>query len=191
MSSENILKLFKEHQALLEGHFLLSSGLHSPQYLQTAMLLQYPDITEKLSRNIAGKIRELNLDIQCVVSPAVGGIVIGHEIARTLNVRSIYTERVDGKMTLRRGFNIHPNEKILIADGIITTGGSPIEVMQVVQSYKGQPVAIAVLVDRSNGSFKPTIPVISLLQIKFDTYTSENCPLCQQKIPLLKPGSRI
>ena len=188
MDSDDLLKLFKEHNALLEGHFLLSSGLHSPNYLQCALLLQHPKLAEKLGKAIGDKVKDLK--VECVATPAVGGIVIGQEIARSLNVRAVFTERVDGKMTLRRGFEIHPNERVLVADGIITTGGAPIEVMQVVHANKGESVGIGVLVDRSSDSFKPNIPVIALMKIKIETYTPDNCPLCIQKIPVVKPGSR-
>lgn len=188
MDPDEVLKLFKEHNALLEGHFLLSSGLHSPKYLQSALILQYPDLAEKLGKAIADKVQHLKP--QCVASPAVGGIVIGQEIARELKIRHVYTERVDGKMTLRRQFEIQPEERVLITDSIITTGGAPIEVMQVVHANKATVVGIGVVVDRSSDSFKPNVPVESLLKIVLETYTPENCPLCQQKIPFVKPGSK-
>ena len=188
MDPDELLKLFKKHNALLEGHFLLSSGLHSPKYLQSALILQHPDLAERIGKAIADKVRHLKP--QCVATPAVGGIVIGQEIARALNVRHIYTEREDGKMMLRRQFEIQPEERILIADSIITTGGAPLEVMQVMHANKANVVGIGVVVDRSGDAFKPNVPVESLLKIVLETYTPENCPLCQEKIPIVKPGSR-
>ena len=189
MDKEHLTKLFEEHNAVHQGHFLLSSGLHSQTYMQSALVLQYPDIAAKLGKALAQKLKDIK--IECVVAPAVGGIIIGYEIATALGVRFIFTERADGKMILRRGFAVKPGEKVLIADSVITTGGSPFEVMMEMKHLGADPVGIAVVVDRSGGSFRPNgIPVISLLETSFETYTPENCPLCQEKIPIYKPGSK-
>ena len=189
MDQEQLLKLFDEKNAKHEGHFLLSSGLHSATYLQTALILQHPDITEKIAKALIQKLKGLKID--CVAAPAVGGLVIGYEIARQLGVRFIFTERVDGKMIFRRGFEVQPGEKVLVADSVITTGGSPFEVSQLLKQLGAETVGIVVVVDRSGGTFRPNgIPVISLMEITVETFTPNDCPLCQQKIPLVKPGSR-
>lgn len=157
--------------------------------MQTALLCQYPDTAETLGKALADKVKKFN--VECVIAPAVGGLVIGHEIARALGVRFIFTERVDGKMELRRGFEIKPGEKVLVADSVITTGGSPFEVVSVAKAKGADVVGCAVIVDRSNGQFKPNgVPMISLLQINIETFTPANCPMCKDKIPIVKPGSR-
>jgi len=189
LRSDDVLQLFREKNAIHDGHFLLSSGLHSPKYMQTALLCQYPDTAETLGKALADKVKKFN--VECVIAPAVGGLVIGHEIARALGVRFIFTERVDGKMELRRGFEIKPGEKVLVADSVITTGGSPFEVVSVAKAKGADVVGCAVIVDRSNGEFKPNgVPMISLLQINIETFTPANCPMCKDKIPMVKPGSR-
>lgn len=183
------LRVFQEKNAFLEGHFLLSSGLHSPNYLQCALILQYPDIAEKIAREIAEKIPK-NLKIETVIGPALGGIIIAYELARVLKVRGIFAEREEGKMTLRRGFSISPGEKILICEDVITTGGSALEVAKLVKYLGGEICAYACIVDRSDGRPIFDKDLYSLIQLKLDTYNSEDCPLCKKGIPLIKPGSR-
>jgi orotate phosphoribosyltransferase len=175
------LKVFEEKGAFLEGHFLLSSGLHSPNYLQCALILQYPDLSEKIAKD---------LKIDVVVGPALGGIVISYELARALKVRGIFAEREEGKMTLRRGFSINPGEKVLICEDVVTTGGSALEVANLIKEYGGDVIAFACIVDRSGGKAIFEKPLYSLIQLKLDTYKPEECPLCQKGLPLVKPGSR-
>jgi orotate phosphoribosyltransferase len=189
MKKEKILKLFEEKKALLKGHFLLSSGLHSDTYLQSALVLQYPDLAGKLARLIVHKLTRSKIDT--VVSPALGGIVIGQEVARVLGCRAIFTEREEGKMTLRRGFQIKKEEKVLVVEDVITTGGSTQEVINVVKNAGGKIVAVGCLVDRSGGQVKFDYSLISLLKLKIKNYQSQRCLLCKKNIPLVKPGSRI
>ncbi|MGC9098047.1 MAG: orotate phosphoribosyltransferase [Dictyoglomus sp.] len=185
----NWLEIFKEKGAFLEGHFLLSSGLHSPNYLQCALILQYPDLSEKIAKEIAEKIPK-DLQIDVVVGPALGGIIVAYELARALKVRGIFAEREEGKMKLRRGFTINPGEKVLICEDVVTTGGSALEVAELVKEYGGEVVAFACIVDRSGGKKIFDEPLYSLIQLKLDTYKPEECPLCKEEIPLVKPGSR-
>ena len=184
----DILRILKEKEALLEGHFLLSSGLHSDMYVQCAKLLQYPDIAEKIAKELVKKIisNKPELKIDTVISPAIGGIVIGQEVARVLIVKSIFTERESTIMTLRRGFEIQKGEKCLIVEDVITTGGSTKEVMTVVKSNGGEVVGVASIIDRSDlENFS-----ISLLKLKIQTFRPGACTLCSNNIPLVKPGSK-
>lgn len=185
---QKVLDTLKECGGFLEGHFLLSSGLHSEKYLQCAQLLQHPKLAEKFGKQLADKVKDLKIDV--VIGPALGGVIVAHEIARALGVRALFTERVEGKMTLRRGFSIKPNENVLAVEDVITTGGSTLEVMRAASEQGGKIVGIAALVDRSGGTFKPEIPVHSLMQIQVETYSPELCPLCKQGSPAVKPGSR-
>jgi orotate phosphoribosyltransferase len=180
----NLLKLFKEKEALLEGHFLLTSGLHSDKYMQCAKILQYPEITKKIAKELVKKIKTEKVDV--VVSPAIGGIVIGQELARQLKCRAIFCERENGVMTLRRGFDIKEGEKCVIVEDVITTGGSTNEVSKLVESLCGEVIGKACVVDRSGlEDF-----AISVMKIKIETYKPEDCPLCKNNIPVVKPGSR-
>jgi len=203
MMGKGILKIFKGKKALLKGHFLLSSGLHSDTYLQCALALQYPDLAEKLARKLVTRLhgdRVTRSKIDAVVSPALGGIVIGQEVARVLGCRAIFTERENGKMTLRRGFQIKKGEKILVVEDVITTGGSTKEVIDAVRNAGGEIVGIACIIDRTGliglpkrqggGQVKFDYPLISLLKLEIENYAPQNCPLCKKNIPLVKPGSR-
>ncbi|MEW6556925.1 MAG: orotate phosphoribosyltransferase [Elusimicrobiota bacterium] len=187
----NTLKLVKEKKALLIGHFLLSSGLHSDKYIQCAKVLQYPNIAEQLAKALIKKILStyqlINLStVSCVISPAIGGIVIGQEVARQLNCRAIFCERENGVMKLRRGFEIKKGENCLVVEDVITTGGSTNEVMEVVKKAGGKIAGMATIIDRSQlKNF-----AISLLKLKIKTYKPETCPLCKKGIPLVKPGSK-
>ncbi|MCX7919906.1 MAG: orotate phosphoribosyltransferase [bacterium] len=185
---QKVLDTLKECGGFLEGHFLLSSGLHSGKYLQCALVLQYPKLAEKFGKQLAEKVKELKVDV--VIGPALGGVIVAHEVARALGVRALFTERVEGKMTLRRGFTIQPNEHVLAVEDVITTGGSTLEVIRAATEQGGKVVGVAALVDRSGGNFKPDIPVHSLVQIQVETYPPESCPLCKAGIPAVKPGSR-
>jgi len=181
--------LFETTGAVLKGHFLLSSGLHSPVYIQCAKLLQHPDLAERVCRALAGKVRGLG-PVQAVVGPALGGIVVAYELARALGVRGMFAERDNGRMCLRRGFEVSPGERVLIAEDVVTTGRSSLEVAEVVRAAGGNPVGIACLVDRRPDATEPKLPVISLLRIELETFSPEECPLCREGVPLVKPGSR-
>lgn len=195
MTEKEILEIFESRKALLKGHFLLSSGLHSDTYLQCALVLQYPDLAEKLARLLVKKFvltyQPINLStIQLVLSPALGGIVIGQEVARVLGCRAIFTERENGKMTLRRGFQIKKGERVLVVEDVITTGGSTQEVIDVARNAGGKVVEVAALVDRSGGQAQFECPLISLLKLEIENYEPQSCLLCKRNLPLVKPGSR-
>jgi len=189
ISDENdILEIFKKTGALLEGHFLLTSGRHSNKYFQCAKVLQYPEYTEKVCGIIADHFRDY--DIDTVISPAMGGIIVGQEAARQLNKRSIFAEREDKKLTLRRGFTIEPGEKILVCEDVVTTGGSVFEVIDIVKEQGGEVVGVGYIVDRSNGKVDFGYPQKSTMKMEVISYTPDECPLCKGNIPLVKPGSR-
>lgn len=188
LSRDAILNLFRGTKALLEGHFLLTSGLHSNTYFQCAKVFQYPWHAETLCRPIADHFKHQNIEL--VVSPAVGGIVMGQEIGRLLKVRVIFMERVDGKLTLRRGFQIHAGERVLVAEDVTTTGGSVKEVIQGVQQAGGEVVAVTAVVDRSGGQVDFHVPYFSLIQMEVVNYPPDACPLCREGSQAIKPGSR-
>ena len=185
---KEILDIFKKTGAILEGHFELSSGLHSGEYLQCARILQYPRYAEKLCGALAGKFR--NEKINTVIAPALGGILVSHEVARALGARALFTERVDGRMVLRRGFELGKENNVLIVEDIVTTGLSTREVVETVKSSGANPVGVGCLVDRSKKAVDFGVPFRSLLEIDIPTFKPEACPLCKKKIPLVKPGSR-
>ena len=187
--NSQILQIFKDTNALLEGHFLLTSGKHSAQYMQCAQVLQYPRIAATLGQELAGKFA--GLGIETVIGPAMGGIIVAHEVGRALGVRAIFAERQNGKMTLRRGFKLKETEKVLVVEDVITTGGSVQEVIEIVREAGAEPVGVGVLVDRSAGQVDfDGLLLHSLLQMNIEAYEPENCPLCAQGIPWEKPGSR-
>ncbi len=188
MTTEAIVQLFERTGALLRGHFLLSSGLHSDRYFQCARVLQYPQHAETLAAELARRVGRARVDV--VVSPAIGGIVAGHEIGRALGVRAIFTEREDGIMTLRRGFELRPGERVLAVEDVVTTGGSLREVLQLVDQAGARPVGVACLVDRSGGPASFTVPFHPLIALAVQTYEARACPLCEQGVTLTKPGSR-
>jgi orotate phosphoribosyltransferase len=188
LTRDDILQIFRESEALLEGHFILTSGLHSGSYFQCAKVFQYPWHAETLCRDIADHFRDEVIDV--VVSPAVGGIVLGQEIARLLSVRSIFAERVDGRMTLRRGFEIKDGERVLLAEDVTTTGGSVKEVKQAVELAGGEIVAVTAVVDRSGGTAEFGVPYFSLFQMEVRNLEPDTCPLCQAGSTAFKPGSR-
>lgn len=184
----NILDQFMKTNALLEGHFILSSGLHSPKYLQCALALQHPSEAAKYGEMIAGNfIRE---SIQTVASPAIGGLIIGFAVAQALSVRLIWTERENGVMTLRRGFSVKEGERILVVEDVITTGGSTRECIDVLEKQGAKVVAAGSIVDRSNGTADVGVPRVSLVSLDVPSYTPEHCPLCASGIDAVKPGSR-
>lgn len=190
MKPEEIKQLFEKKNALLTGHFLLSSGLHSDTYFQKNLILQYPNETEKLAAALADIVLKEIPDIDVVVSPAVGAVTIGYEVARQIGCRAIFTEREEGKMQLRRGFKIDKDEKCLIVEDICTTGLSTNEVIEVIRGTEGKLAAIALLVDRSGGKVDFKVPTFSLLQLDVKSYKAEECPMCKAGSVPVKPGSR-
>lgn len=188
MNSEQIIQHFRDTDALLEGHFILSSGLHSPKYLQCALALQYPADAAKFGRMIAEQFLDNGIDT--VASPAIGGLVIGYAVAAALNVRFLWTERQNGEMTLRRGFALQPGERILVVEDVITTGGSTRECIAALANGGGTVVAAASIIDRSNGAADVGVPRISLVSMDVPSYDPSTCPLCANGIEAVKPGSR-
>ena len=188
MNAEQVIDQFRATGALLEGHFQLSSGLHSTVYLQCALVLQFPERAEAFGRAIAEKFQEQG--IQLVASPAIGGIVIGHEVARALGARFVWTEREAGQMTLRRGFTIAPGEKTLIVEDVITTGGSTRETIEAVGRAGADVVGAASIIDRSAGSADVGRPLSSLASLRVLSVESSVCDACKLGEPVVKPGSR-
>lgn len=188
MTQQEILNIFKKTGAFLQGHFKLSSGLHSGQYLQCARVLQHPEYAEKLCAGLAERFSGLKPNI--VIAPAVGGILVSYEVARWLKAKSLFTERVSGRMTLRRGFEISKKDKVLVVEDVITTGLSTKEVVEVVKSFGASVIGVGSLVDRSKEKIAFGAPFENLLKIDIPTFEPNTCPLCKNKIPLTKPGSR-
>ena len=190
--SEDLLAVFKERGALLEGHFLLSSGLHSPRYLQCARVLMDPALAMRLGNELGDALRPLldGMPAAAVVSPAIGGIVVGHEVARALGSRGIFTEREDGRMTLRRGFDVAAGEGVVVVEDVVTTGGSTREVIDAVRARGARVLAAGSLVDRSGGGVNLGVPWRSLLTLDVPTYAADICPLCARGSKPEKPGSR-
>ena len=188
MQREQLMDLLTASGVLQEGHFLLSSGLHSDRYLQCAQILQHPERAEKLGREIAEKFSGEKIDL--IVGPAMGGIILAYEVARSAGCRGIFTERKDGEMQLRRGFGIEPGERVLLVEDVVTTGKSAREVLQVVEKEGGKVVGISSIVDRSPADLELGVPYRPLLRVEVEVYGPEDCPLCRDGIPLKKPGSR-
>lgn len=188
MTRDELLDLFRRSGALLEGHFRLSSGLHSPGYLQCALVLQHPQPAEALGRAIAERARELRPTV--VLSPALGGVIIGQEVGRALGIRAIFAERQDGALTLRRGFMLGEADRVFVVEDVLTTGGSTRETMQVATAAGGRVVGAGAIVDRSGGKVSFDLPFSALLDIDLPTYEPDKCPLCAQGLPVTKPGSR-
>lgn len=188
MNEAEVRQLFVDSGAIMEGHFLLTSGLHSPLYVEKFQVLQYPEYTAKLCAALAARF--VSDHIELVVGPVTGGVLLAHEVGKSLGTRAIFTERENGKMTLRRGFVIKPGERVLIVEDIVTTGGSVDEVISVVRQQGGTPVAVGMLVDRSGGKVDFGIPSQALLHLTVDTYMTEQCPLCAAGKPFTKRGSR-
>jgi orotate phosphoribosyltransferase len=191
--AESVLALFRSTGAYLQGHFRLTSGLHSAEYLQCALVLQHPDAAERLGRLLAQELRTLAPGkIDLVASPALGGLIIGHEVARALGTRFLFTERdaATGKMTLRRGFAVAPGETAVVVEDVITTGGSTADVIDVLRAAGGQVLAAGSIVDRSGGRADVGVPRVALATLQIAAHHMEECPLCARGIPLAKPGSR-
>lgn len=188
MTSEEVLDIYRQTGALLTGHFLLSSGLHSDRYLQSALVLQQPDIATRLCAALAARFKDQRIEV--VIAPALGGVFVSHETARALGVRALFAERVNGELTLRRGFSIKPGERVLVVEDVITTGKSTRETIAVVKSAGGLVVAAASLVDRSGGKAELGVPYASLATLDVPSYAAVSCPLCKAGSTPIKPGSR-
>jgi orotate phosphoribosyltransferase len=189
LSKSELLKVFKDSGVLKKGHFILTSGRHAGQYMQMAQALQDAKVTELLCRNLAENFKGQEIDL--VVSPAVGGLIVGYEMSKILGTRNIFCERENGEMKLRRGFTISPGERVLVVEDVVTTGGSVKEVIKVVEDAGGEIVGVGVLVDRSNGKVDFGYPFAALLSIEVASYEPDECPLCAAgEIPAEKPGSR-
>lgn len=189
MTPQEVLALFEKTGALLSGHFLLTSGLHSSTYLQCALVLQHPTYAEALGVELANHFRDERLDL--VIAPALGGIIVAHEVARALGVRALFTEREGGEMRLRRGFAIRAGERCLVVEDVVTTGGSTKEVMAVVESAGGVVAGVGALIDRSGGAVAFSVKQASLVPLSIENFPPETCPFCRQGFPpLVKPGSR-
>lgn len=188
MNEAEILRIFEKTGALLAGHFLLTSGLHSREYFQCARVLQYPEFAEALCAEIASHFQDR--DITTVMAPAIGGIIVAHEVARHLGVKAIFSERENTGMTLRRGFEIDPVEEVLVVEDVVTTGGSVREVIDLVGRLGGKVVGVGCLVDRSGGRVDFGYETFSLVSLAIETMPAEKCDLCRKGIPVIKPGSR-
>ena len=188
LSKEQILEIYKRHDALLEGHFLLSSGLHSDRFLQSALVMQYPVIAEQVVQELA--LQMYDVKFTTVVSPAIGGIRFGYEFARQLKKRSLFTERVNEVMTFKRGFTLEPGEKVVVAEDVVTTGKSTKECIDAVKAAGGDVIAVTCLVDRSNGAAQFDIPFFPLVQIDVSVFDPAECPMCKKGLDVVKPGSR-
>ena len=189
----SVLDLFTQTGAYLRGHFRLTSGLHSGEYLQSALVLAHPEHAETLGRALATKLLEIAgpEGIALVISPALGGLIIGHEVARALGVRFLFTERdADRKMSLRRGFTLLPGEHVLVVEDVITTGGSTMEVIEIVRAAGAIPVAAGSIIDRSGGAADLGIPRVALVTLKVEAHQPDTCPMCAAGEPVVKPGSR-
>lgn len=188
MTEKEVLKIFETHNALLKGHFKLSSGLHSGGYLQCALVLQHPDVSERLSAELGKRFSKEKIGV--VIGPALGGITLAYEVARALGVRGIFAERQDGKMVLRRGFFVAKGEKALVVEDVVTTGGSAKEVMEVVKNSGGVVAGVGTIIDRSDRPIDFGVRFEALARIKVGTFTEAACPLCEDGLAITKPGSR-
>ena len=187
-TDEEVLQVFRDCGGLLEGHFLLTSGRHSDRYMQCAKLFIEPEKAESLCAALALKLKDLKIDV--VAAPAIGGIIIGYIMAKHLGAKNVFAEREDGKMAFRRGFEISPKDKVLVVEDVVTTGGSVAEVVELVKKCGAEVVAVASIVDRSNGAVKFGVPYKALLSMEVVSYEAKDCPLCKKGLPFVKPGSR-
>jgi orotate phosphoribosyltransferase len=188
VQDDDLLALFRRSGALLDGHFRLTSGRHSPRYLQCALVLSHPAHAAALAHALAPRVAGLGATV--VLSPALGGIVIGHEMGRALGIRAIFAERQDGALSLRRGFTLAPEDRVLVVEDVVTTGGSTRETMEVARAGGATVVGAASIVDRSGGDSALGVPYEALLSLSVPTYDPASCPLCAEGLPVLKPGSR-
>ena len=190
LSYNESLKILKEANALIDGHFILSSGLHSPKYVQCAQLMSKPDKAKKICLSLSEKISKEFQDFDIILSPAMGGIIIGYEIGRILNKETIFAERVNGEFKLRRDFSIEKNRKVLIIEDVITTGKSSLECSKLIKNIGAELIGYACIIDRSNGKSEIKTKIVSQLEINIPTYTKENLPKELLSIEAVKPGSR-
>ncbi len=188
LPKDQVLDIFRATKALLEGHFQLTSGLHSPQYFQCARVLQYPKYLHLFAGEIAKHFEYA--DIEVVISPAIGGIVVGTEVGRMMGARTLFAERKDGVMELRRGFELHAGERVLIVEDVVTTGGSVFEVVELVKKANAKLAGVGYIVDRTNGKVRFETKHFSVLQMDVVTYQPSECPMCQSGNIAVKPGSR-
>jgi len=188
MTETEVLDLFRQSGALLDGHFRLSSGLHSDRYLQSALVLQHPDFAERLGRALAA--RTAHIQATAVLSPALGGIVIGQEVGRALHVRALFAERQDGVLTLRRGFTLSPSDRVLVVEDVVTTGGSTRETIAVAEAAGARVIGAASIIDRGSDPARLNVPLQALVRMEVPAYPPESCPLCANGIAVVKPGSR-
>ena len=188
MTQDEVLKVFRDSRALLEGHFILRSGLHSRQFFQCALALQQMPVVEKLGTALAAKVKSLG--VATVIAPAMGRLVIGQEVARQLGVRFIFVEKEEGLLVLRRGFKISPAEKILVVEDVVTKGGRVQETMDIVRAHGGNVAGVAMIVDRSNGVVNLGVPTFSLIAMQVETFKPDHLPADLAKVPAVKPGSK-
>lgn len=188
LSEKEVLSILRETEALLKGHFKLSSGLHSPKYVQCALALSFPDYAARLAESLAEPFKEERIDT--VIGPAMGGIVLSQEVGRALGTRAVFAEREEGILSLRRGFKIQERERVLVVEDVVTTGGSVKEVMKIVREERGMVRGIASLIDRSSGKVDFGVRWETLISLDLKTYPPDQCPLCKECIPLEKLGSR-
>ncbi len=188
MNEQETLALYEKTGALMRGHFRLTSGLHSDVYLQSALVLQYPEYASALGANLAAPFKDAS--VSTVLAPAIGGILVAHEVARALGVRALFTERDNGVMSLRRGFTLQPGERCLVVEDVITTGGSTREVVECVQRAGGVVVGVGSLIDRSGGAARFDVKRVALATVSVTNYQPEACPLCKTGSQAIKPGSR-
>ena len=189
MTDTQVLDLFRQSGALLEGHFKLSSGLHSDRYLQSALVLQYPELAERLGRALAARLESLQPTV--ILSPALGGIVIGQEVGRAMQVRSIFAERQNGTLTLRRGFTLAPSDRVVVVEDVITTGLSTRETIEAAQAHGAQVLGAAAIVDRGADASRLNVPLQALVRMEVAAYQPDACPMCAKGDPVVKPGSRV
>lgn len=188
LSKEEVIQIFKEKEVMLEGHFLLTSGRHSDKYMQCAKLFQYADISELICKQLAEQFTDMHIDL--VAGPAVGGIIMAYEMGRQLGVKNVFAERENGKMTFRRGFAIPQGANVLVTEDVVTTGGSVKEVMELIRAHGGNVVAVGSVVDRSNGKVDFGVPFRAVLSMEVVSYEPNDCPMCREGSPAVKPGSR-
>ncbi len=189
MTETEVLDLFRHSGALLEGHFRLSSGLHSDRYLQSALVLQHPDFGEQMGRALAARLA--HLQPTAILSPALGGIVIGQEVGRALHIRALFAERQDGRLTLRRGFTLAPGDRVVVVEDVITTGGSTRETIAVAEEAGATVLGAAAIIDRGTDPGRLNLPLQALVRMEVPAYAPEACPFCRQGLPVVKPGSRV
>ena len=188
MDQQKVLDIFTETGVMLKGHFLLTSGRHSDTYMQCAHLFKYPQYSQMLAQDLVDQFAGQALDL--VVGPAIGGIILSYEVSRLLGVQNMFVERENGAMTLRRGFEIQPGQKVLIVEDVVTTGGSVVETMDVVRAAGGEIIGVGVIVDRSAGKVDFGVPLHSVISMEVKSYPADECPVCETGLPLVKPGSR-